>query len=352
MTPLMPLLLAQIAREGPMTLSDYMTTCLHHPQHGYYSTRDPLGAAGDFITAPEISQMFGELLGLALAQAWLDQGAPNPFVLAELGPGRGTLMADLLRATKAVPGFHDALQLCLVETSRPLRAHQAAALPGPSFFDSIADLPEAPLFLVANEFFDALPIRAFQRTKEAWAEWRVGAAEDRLRLGLHPMAEIAALEARLADTRPGDVVELCPAGSAIAGEIGRRIAQHGGAAFIIDYGAEVLREPSFQAVRAHQKVDPFETPGDADLTAHVDFGALLQAASPAAGFGPTDQGVFLGRLGIVARAEALASRLNGAALDTHHAAFTRLTSADEMGSLFKVIALTPQGAPPPPGLVP
>ena len=352
MTPLTPILLAQIAREGPMTLADYMTTCLHHPQHGYYSTRDPLGAHGDFTTAPEISQMFGELVGLSLAQAWQDQGAPADAVLAELGPGRGTLMADILRATRAVPGFHNSLRLCLIETSPALRAEQRRRLAGhdPQFFASVADLPPGPLFLVANEFFDALPIRAFQRSPAGWDEWRVGATEDRLVLGRHPMGEIAALAGAFATSKPGDVVELCPAGEAISTEIGRRIADQGGTALIIDYGATDRREPSFQAVRRHRKVDPLAHPGDSDLTAHVSFDALLRASTPARGFGPTEQGRFLERLGLSQRADVLARNLAGDALTAHRAAQRRLTDSAEMGSLFKVIGMVPDGMPPPPGL--
>ena len=352
MTPLTPILLAQIAREGPMTLADYMTACLHHPQHGYYSTRDPLGAGGDFTTAPEISQMFGELLGLSLAQAWMDQGAPAGAVLAELGPGRGTLMADILRATRSVPGFHASTRLCLVEASPALRAVQRDKLAGhdPQFFASVGDLPSGPLFLVANEFFDALPIRAFQRSPTGWDEWRVGAPEDRLVLGRHPMGEIAALAEPFATSEPGDVVELCPAGEAISAEIGRRIAGEGGAALIIDYGATDRREPSFQAVRRHQKVDPLDYPGDSDLTAHVSFDALLRASAPAHGFGPTEQGLFLERLGLSARADVLARSLAGDALSAHRQAQRRLTDEAEMGSLFKVIGLVPNGIQPPPGL--
>ncbi|MBF9034195.1 class I SAM-dependent methyltransferase [Rhodobacterales bacterium HKCCE2091] len=354
MTPLGDILARQVARTGPLSLAEYMTACLHHPDHGYYATRDPLGAAGDFTTAPEISQMFGELLGLALAQAWLDQGAPAPFVLAELGPGRGTLMADLLRATARVPGFHAGMTLCLVESSPVLRARQADTLAGhaPGVHDGIADLPEAPLFLVANEFFDALPVRQFQRVAEGWRERVVGLKDGRLSIGLAPPAPVAALDHRLADTEPGQVVETCAPAEAIAAEIGRRIAAHGGAALIVDYGERTSIGDTFQAVRGHAHADPFAEPGAADLTAHVAFGPILSAAEPAAGHGPVPQGIVLERLGIAARADALAARLGGPARDQHLAALRRLTHPDEMGNLFKVIGLTPTGAPPPPGLEP
>ena len=185
MTPLGAQIAAQIAATGPISLADYMATCLMHPEHGYYATRDPLGERGDFTTAPEISQMFGELTGLCLAQCWLDQGAPAPFVLAELGPGRGTLMADLLRATRGVPGFHEGLRLHLVEGSPVLRDAQARRLAdaAPSWHDSADTLPDMPLFLVANEFFDALPIRQFERGADGWHERVVGLATAASRSG-------------------------------------------------------------------------------------------------------------------------------------------------------------------------
>jgi NADH dehydrogenase [ubiquinone] 1 alpha subcomplex assembly factor 7 len=187
MTALAALLIQRIRLAGPITVADYMAECLLHPVHGYYTTREPFGAAGDFITAPEISQMFGELTGLALAQAWLDQGAPAPFTLAEVGPGRGTLMADVLRATVRVPGFHAAAQVALVEASPRLRAVQAETLaryPTVIWMDAVAALPRQPLFLIANEFFDALPIRQFQRGAAGWHERLIGLREGALAFGL------------------------------------------------------------------------------------------------------------------------------------------------------------------------
>ena len=352
MSALAPRLLARIARFGPMTLADYMAECLLHPEHGYYATRDPLGASGDFTTAPEISQMFGELVGLWLAQVWMDQGAPAPFVLAELGPGRGTLMADALRATRAVPGFHSALRLHLVEASPVLRAVQARALPGfaPVFHDSLADLPEGPVWLVANEFFDALPIRQFLKGKgDGWHERMVGAEGERLILGLAPAAPVAALAHRR-DVTEGQIVETCAPAEAIAAEIGRRIAAHGGAALIVDYGDLESIGDTFQALRAHRPVDPFDGPGTADLTAHVAFGPIARAARPARASALTPQGVFLERLGITARAQGLAQGLTGAALEAHVAAHRRLTHPSEMGHLFRTLALTPEGSPLPPAL--
>lgn len=348
MTALTDLLIARIARDGPMTLADYMTACLLHPEHGYYTTRDPLGAAGDFITAPEISQMFGEVLGLALAQSWLDQGA-QPFVLAEIGPGRGTLMADVLRATRVVPGFHAAAEVVLIEASPVLRARQAVALAGhpARWLTRAEDLPEAPLFLLANEFFDALPIRQFTRTPQGWAETVVAVVAGRLVLGQGAALPAATLAHRLDDTRPGDVVEVCPAAAPVMATIGARVARNGGLALIFDYGGWQGRGDTFQALRAHRFADPLESPGAADLTAHVDFADLALAAAPARTAYAT-QGAVLRALGLHLRAERLALSLKGDALAAHHAATRRLTAPEEMGELFKALAVfAPTGTPPP-----
>ncbi|WP_289150294.1 SAM-dependent methyltransferase [uncultured Salipiger sp.] len=352
MTPLAEILHRRIAAEGPMSVAEYMTACLLHPQHGYYATRDPLGAAGDFTTAPEISQMFGELLGLCLAQCWIDQGRPAPFVLAELGPGRGTLMADATRAMGAVPGMLEAARLHLVEASPTLRdaQHQRLAPLMPVWHESVADLPEGPLFLLANEFFDALPIRQFLRVGDGWAERVVGVQDGALAFGLTEPVALASLESRLADTQEGDMVETCAPATGIAAEIGRRIAEHGGAALIVDYGSDQSLGNTFQAVRRHRKLGPLDCPGEADLTAHVDFGALAQAA-PCASAPLVPQGIFLERLGITDRARALAAKLEGPALDSHIAAHRRLTHPEEMGSLFKTLGFFPESATPPPGLM-
>lgn len=349
MTPLAQVLAARIRAHGPMSLADYMAECLLHPQFGYYTTQNPFGAQGDFITAPEISQMFGELLGLSLAQAWIDQGAPNPFTLAELGPGRGTLMADMLRATKAVPGFHAAMRVVLVEASARLRAIQAQSLQGyqPMWADSVQDLPLNPLFLVANEFFDALPIRQCQRAGLGWRERLVGLSAEALAFGLGPVVPIAGLADRLADTAEGDIVELCPQAPAIMAEIAARMADKG-AALIIDYGGWRSLGDTFQAVQAHQPVDPFAAPGQADLTAHVDFAALAASAHPAS-HAYTTQGALLSALGLAQRSARLAQNLSGAALQSHLAATQRLTAPAEMGTLFKVLALHPAHYPAPPG---
>ena len=347
MSALKSLILAQIAAHGPMRLSDYMALCLLHPDHGYYTTRPPFGTAGDFTTAPEISQMFGEMLGLCLAQAWLDQGAPPAFTLAELGPGRGTLMADVLRATRGVAGFHAAAKICLVEASPALRAQQGQTLAtyAPQWHNSADKLPTAPLFLLANEFFDALPIRQFHREGAGWAEVMVGADGETLTFGKTAPMQVPALERRLKNTREGEVVEFCPAAPPIMEAISQRIAAHGGAALIVDYGAWNGVGDTFQALRSHKFTDPLAEPGLADLTAHVDFAALA-AAAPALRAQYAAQGPFLQALGITARAQRLAQNLSGAALDAHLAATDRLTSPAEMGQLFKVLGLTHRDAPP------
>jgi NADH dehydrogenase [ubiquinone] 1 alpha subcomplex assembly factor 7 len=348
MTPLARLLAERIRETGPITVADYMAECLLHPVHGYYTTRDPFGAAGDFTTAPEISQMFGELIGLALAQAWLDRGSPAPFTLAELGPGRGTLMADVLRATKGVPGFHAAAQVVLVEASPVLRDRQAETLStyASSWTDRIETLPEGPLFLVANEFLDALPIRQFQHGPQGWQERLIGLRDDALTFGLSaPLPQVPDTPAFRQSAKGALVEDNLPARVAVAAVAGR-LARHGGIAYWIDYGGWRSQGDTLQALRQHEPDEPLAHPGEADLTAHVDFEPL---AALAQAFAYDTQGAVLSRLGIDARAERLAQNLTGAALESHWAAHRRLTDPAEMGSLFKVLAMTSAGAPPPPG---
>ena len=350
MTPLEDMLIRRIAATGPIRLADYMAECLLHPSHGYYTTRMPFGREGDFTTAPEISQMFGELLGLCLAQYWLDLGRPSPFALAEVGPGRGTLMADVLRATARVPGFHDAMRVVMIEASPRLREIQRTALGSTpaTWVDHVAELPDLPLFLLANEFFDALPIRQFTRDPAGWRETMVTTDGARLSIALAAPAPIALLDDRLADTAPGDIVEVCPAAAPIMAEIAARIARHGGAALIVDYGDWRLKGDSFQALRNHAYADPLAEPGLADLTAHVDFQTLAEAAAPCP-HAFTTQGALLTALGIEARAATLGNRLDGQALQSHLAATRRLTHPAEMGTLFKALAIHAPGTPVPPG---
>ena len=348
MTPLARLIADRIREAGPITVADYMAECLLHPVHGYYTTRDPFGAKGDFTTAPEISQMFGELIGLALAQAWLDRGSPAPFTLAELGPGRGTLMADILRATRSVPGFHEAARVTLVEASPRLREVQAATLAAysPNWIDHLEDLPEAPLFLIANEFLDALPIRQFQHGPQGWQERLIGLRDETLTFGLSaPLPQVPETPA-FRHAPEGALVEDNLAARHAVAEVSTRIARAGGVAYWIDYGGWRSQGDTLQALRQHRPDDPLAHPGEADLTAHVDFEPLA-ALAPA--FAYDTQGAVLTRLGIDARAERLAQGLSGPALENHRSAHHRLTDPQEMGSLFKVLAITSAGAPPPPG---
>ena len=354
MTPLARVLLRRIKATGPITIAEFMAECLLHPKLGYYTTRAPFGRAGDFVTAPEVSQMFGELIGLCLAQVWRDQGCAARFTLAELGPGRGTLMADILRATASVPGFADAARLCLVEASQNLRAQQRTALAAHRvrWLDSAEALPDAPLFLVANEFFDALPIRQFIRAEAGWHERHVGAKDGALAFGQTAPMPVAALDHRMTDTSPGDMVELCAPASAIIETVSGRIARYGGVALIIDYGNWRSRGDTLQAVKDHAYDEVLANPGMADLSAHVDFEALSRAADATAVTELASQGVVLKRLGIEVRAQALANKLSGQALSSHLAALRRLTDPREMGTLFKAIALHPPGSAEPPGFTP
>ena len=353
----------RIAVGGPLTVADFMAEALGHPRHGYYRRRDPFGAAGDFVTAPEISQMFGELVGLWAAVVWQSAGAPDPLHLVELGPGRGTLAADALRATARVPGFADALRLHLVETSPALRQTQqaalAAALPRhpPCWHDGIDSLPDGRLLVIANEFFDALPIRQFQRSAAGWHERLVDAAADGgLRFVLGPPTPFAPLVPLALRAAPaGAVVEVSPAAIGVTAALARRVAESGVALLVIDYGhAASGAGDTLQAVRRHAFADVLAEPGQADLTAHVDFAALGQAAAEAGCVvhGPVGQGVFLEALGIAARADALSRADGGRHAAAVRTARDRLTGADAMGTLFKVMAVTPPGLPKPPGFDP
>ena len=347
------ILLQRIAAQGPISMADYMADCLLHPQHGYYTTREAIGADGDFITAPEISQMFGELIGLCLAQAWLDQGRPPRFTLAELGPGRGTLMRDLLRAAGTVPGFLDAAQVYLVEAAPRMVQKQAQTLADarPHWVDRVQALPAQPLFVVANEFFDALPVRQFLRDGDMWRERQVAQDQGALAFGLGPARPQPALHGRLADTPDGALIEDCPLLAPLTGHLSETIAAHGGAALIIDYGDWRSQGDTVQALYRGAPSPVLAHPGAADLTAHVDFEAIATAAAPTCAHSKlTPQGVFLERLGITARAQTLAKTLEGPALRSHIAAHRRLTHPSEMGNLFKVIGLFPKSAPPPAGL--
>ena len=324
MTPLERALRQRIANEGPIGVDVFMQAC----NDFYYATRDPFGAAGDFVTAPEISQLFGELVGAALADCWRRAGSPGDAVYAELGPGRGTLAADALRVLKSA-GFAGAAHF--VETSPLLRRAQAEAVSGATWHESIDDLPDAPLLLVANEFFDALPVRQFA----AGVERRVLVAAG-----------------GLAFDRDGAIVEESPARAEAMEALAGHLARHGGAAIIIDYGhARSAPGDTLQAVRGHAFAPLLADPGEQDLTAHVDFEALGAAAREAGSVVTSlvEQGEWLNRLGIGARAAALATA-NPERRDELASAVQRLTAAGEMGELFKVIGLHAPNWPAPAGL--
>jgi len=352
---LLEVLRARIASDGPLTVADYMAEALTHPARGYYTTGDPFGAAGDFVTAPEISQMVGELLGLWAAEAWQRLGRPPNLRLVELGPGRGTLLADLLRAASWVPGFRESLRLDLVEVSPALRASQAARLAAagvaPSWYDTLAQVPDdAPSLCLANEFFDALPVRQLVRLPAGWCERLVTAEPDRpgLVFALGPPSPKAAayVPPALRDAPPGSVVEVSPAALSLATELGRRVANRGGAALILDYGrAAPAAEATLQALRRHARAEPLADPGSADLTAHVDFPMLAQALAEGGAtiHGPVPQGDFLHGLGIAERAEVLRRHATAAQAEALDAAVARLCAADQMGTLFKALAAVPPG---------
>jgi NADH dehydrogenase [ubiquinone] 1 alpha subcomplex assembly factor 7 len=341
----------RIRLQGPITIADYMGTALGHPTWGYYTSRDPLGRAGDFTTAPEVSQMYGELIGLWCADRWQAMGSPGHFILAELGPGRGTLMADALRAGGALPGFLAAAEIHLVDISPVLRTAQEKALAGRAvtWHDRIVDLPAGPILAIANEFFDALPIHQFQRAADGWHERMVDVRDDEFMTVLNPTATPGA---GLAAAELHAVFEVSPARTAAAAELAHHIAGHGGAALIIDYGHGITAPgDTLQAMRAHEYTDPFMAPGEADLTSHVDFQTLADAARGAGArtHGPVSQGHFLDQLGIGARAGRLKTRATAAQTRDIDGALHRLTAQDQMGQLFKVMAVTDMTAPIPPG---
>ncbi|MCR6630043.1 MAG: class I SAM-dependent methyltransferase [Magnetospirillum sp.] len=346
------ILAERIRRGGPIAVADYMAEALGHPEHGYYTTREPFGSQGDFTTAPEISQMFGELIGLWAAVAWQMLGSPSRLVLAELGPGRGTLMADLLRAAATVPPFLAALEVWLVETSPRLQARQRQTLAGRDvhWCERFDDLPDGPLIVVANELFDALPIRQFEKQGGVWRERMVG-LDDRGGLAFVAGPEtVPELPAEVLAAADGAIVETCPQGRALAAALGGRLAREPGAALIVDYGHPLSGVgDTLQAVRRHRFHPVLETPGGADITAHVDFEALAAAAIPARAWGPVGQGDFLSAMGIRARAGMLAAGASPKLATDIAGQMRRLIDPQEMGTLFKVLALAHPALPAPPG---
>ncbi|MDX9997674.1 MAG: SAM-dependent methyltransferase [Phenylobacterium sp.] len=342
-------LAAQIRVGGPMTIAQFMTACLHDPKDGYYATRPALGAEGDFITAPLVSQMFGELIGAWLVECWERLGRPTPFRLVEIGPGDGTLMSDILRLARLAPDFAAAADLWLVEVSAPLHEAQRRRLEGgpvaPKWAAALSEVPGgAPLLLVANELLDCLPVRQYLMTPQGWAERLVGLdAAGGLAFGYTPSPGAGPSEAP-----QGAVFERSPAQEAVGAELGARIVRDGGAALLIDYGRD---RPEFgdtlQALKRHQKVDVLTCPGAADLTVHADFPAVLSAARGAgAATHITTQGEFLLRLGLDQRAAALARARPDRAAELARQR-ERLAAPDQMGELFKAAVIASPGWPVP-----
>ena len=333
---------ARIRETGPLSVADYMSACLHDPQDGYYATRPRIGAEGDFVTAPLVSQMFGELIGLWAVAYWRGLDAPERFRLVEVGPGDGTLMDDVLRAARLDPAFLQAAELVLVEPSRPLRDVQARRLADaavePRWVGDLEALEDdLPVILIANEVLDCLPAHQFVRTEDGWAERRVGLDQaGDLSFGLIPWEEAIPLPAT-----PGEVIEISPAQAAFGQRLGELIGAATGAALLIDYG-RARTEPgdTLQALRRHEKVDPLAAPGHADLTVWADFPTVLASALQGGAdvTGVSTQAAFLRALGIEARTEALVAA-NPARENILRRQLARLVDPDQMGELFKAAAI-------------
>ncbi|MBU0800536.1 MAG: SAM-dependent methyltransferase [Alphaproteobacteria bacterium] len=342
--PLEDIIKAQIETSGPMDVGAFMNIALGHPEHGYYMNSDPFGRGGDFTTAPEISQMFGELVGAWVADLWMQMGRPARFMWLECGPGRGTLMADALRATRKLPGFHQAAQIVLMEMSPFLKDKQKETLADfttnykiewvDNLNHPLIQSSDYPIICVANEFLDALPVRQFVKQGMLWHERVVGLVDGALAFGMSPPVEPPS------DGTVDGIYEVGPARNAFVRELCLQIRTNGGAALLIDYGYERSAPgDTLQALRAHQFVPVLEDAGQADITAHVDFQAIAHAAAGCAVHGPVTQGDFLRHLGIGVRAEMLKKQGDAEAAEAIDAAVRRLTDAEQMGTLFKVMAL-------------
>ena len=345
------LLINEIKNNGPMPLSSYIQRCLLHPTFGYYSKKPVFGVDGDFTTAPEISQMFGELIALSILQTWIDQGSPSQIILTELGPGRGTMMVDMLRTFKSYPKFLKAAEIHLVEASTNLKHIQKTRLSEYNivWHEKLPKFENKHLFLIANEFFDALPIEQYLRTGDDFFKRTVQVSDGKLEFGLEEKpTKNYFLDMRLSDTSNGDIVELNLSAAKLSKNIGEHINNFGGAAIFIDYGDWRSLGDTLQAVKNHEYCDVFVSPGELDISAHVDF-EILALNSGCAFSKLTTQGVLLERLGITERANNLAKNLKGKALESHIAAHRRLTHPKEMGSIFKALSLFPKNFPCPPG---
>ncbi len=357
MSALSEIIRGVIQEKGPISVERYMGLALGHPEHGYYMTRDPFGASGDFTTSPEISQMFGELIGVWAAEVWLAMGRPKPVLLIELGPGRGTLMSDALRAARVAPEFRSAIDVRLVETSPALAAVQRDTLLSAgapvAWAQSLEAIPQGPAIIIGNEFLDALPVQQYVFTRGGWRERLVGLdRHGRFAFTVADVPEVSILGL----AREGSIIEVNPSAHRIARDVGARLARGQGAALFIDYGHAVTGiGETLQALRAHKPVNPLDDPGEVDITAHVDFASVSRAAAAAgaAVYGPVDQGDFLNALGLQRRAQTLQERASPQMVEEIGGAALRLAGKreGEMGALFKVLAITPRSASMPPGFV-
>ncbi len=359
MSDLLEIIKKEISGGGPITVSRYMELALAHPQFGYYMKQDPFGEGGDFITAPEISQMFGELIGIWAAVVWQGMGEPEKINLVELGPGRGTLMADCTRAASALEKFEEAIRIYFVETSPTLREIQKKSLLSPdmrmpAWRDNFDDVGDGPLIVIANEFFDALPIDQYEKSDNGWhvrcIDWDNELSALKYTLG-DKLEDESSIPADLRIAPPGAIFEHCSIAENIISSISERIKKHGGAALIIDYGhIERGIGDTLQALKNHSYFDPLLSPGEADITAHVDFSLLADVAEGVGVnvFGPVPQGAFLSRLGLRQRADRLMLGASKEQIEEIESTHARLVGADQMGTLFKVIAISSEGLGVPP----
>ncbi len=350
-------ILQSISVSGPISIAQYMHLCNSHPEHGYYATGNPVGKKGDFITAPEVSQMFGELIALWCISAWKALGCPNPVQIVELGPGRGTLMNDIIRTAKTDPGFTEAIRFNLIETSPSLKKEQQQTLAdckaSVAWLETIENLQPIPAVFVANEFLDAIPFRQFIKNRRQWLELCVGISKQN-QSNKHQLGFVIGPsrldEVLLPPDHKGEpegaIFEYALAREAISILIAQHIKNHGGTALVIDYGHEKSGfGDTFQAVRSHQSVSPLTSPGKCDLTSHVDFQAISKAVSQIgieAGRILT-QGEFLLNLGLLERAGRLGHGKPVVVQQQIQQDAERLASDDQMGKLFKVICLTKPG---------
>ncbi len=353
MSALRDQLICELETSGPIMLEAFMARALTDPTYGYYVHRQPFGRAapsgGDFTTAPEISQMFGELIGAWCADLWHRMGQPDPFCLAELGPGRGTLMADVMRAASVLPAFSKAAEVHLVEISPSLRQKQKEKVPNAQWHDDISTLPDLPMIVLANEFFDALPIQQFRRAENGWSPIMVDQCDGALCfVDGAPIAEADLPQQALPLAQIGEIIETCAAANQVMTDLAKQLAKRGGAALIIDYGyRQAAAGDSFQALQQHQFVDPLDAPGEADLTAHVNFEQLQKIAQECGLTSPPicQQGGFLRALGLDLRAQSLMQSAPDKAGQIA-AERDRLAAPDQMGNLFKVLAVASPDCPP------